>query len=222
MITMQPIKNLYSFLWSDYTANNCNTYLIRDGKNILIDPGHFHLFGHVQDALSRLSMSLKDIDVVIITHGHPDHMEAIRVFDLKSSLIAVHAKEMDFIRNVAPHYGNALGLPGFEPQLLLREGELNIGALTFHVIHTPGHSPGSICLYWPENKALFTGDVVFSQGVGRTDLAGGNGGELKESIRKISRLDTGFLLPGHGEVVAGADAVRENFKEIEEFWFAYI
>jgi hydroxyacylglutathione hydrolase len=94
--------------------------------------------------------------------------------------------------------------------------------LSFEVIQTPGHSPGSICLYWPDKKILFTGDVVFNQGIGRTDLPGGNGKELKESIKKISRLDAEYLLPGHGDIVSGREAVKTNFANIERDWFHYL
>jgi glyoxylase-like metal-dependent hydrolase (beta-lactamase superfamily II) len=69
---------------------------------------------------------------------------------------------------------------------------------------------------------LFTGDVVFNQGVGRIDVPGGNGEELKESIRKISRLEVDHLLPGHGDVISGRDDVKANFAEIERVWFAYL
>lgn len=214
--------NLYGFLWVTPTANNCNAYLINDEKKILIDPGHYQLFGHVRDDLSKLSLSPEDIDILIITHGHPDHMEAIKIFADTNTMIAVSSAEMEFIVNVAPHYGEALGISGFEPHILLQEGDLKIDHLNFQVIHTPGHSPGSICLYWPEKKVLFTGDVVFDQGIGRTDLPGGNGQELKNSIRNISRLDVEYLLSGHGNVVSGREAVKANFKDIESMWFAYL
>jgi len=94
--------------------------------------------------------------------------------------------------------------------------------LSLDVIHTPGHSPGSICLRWKEEKALFTGDVIFRDGLGRTDLPGGNGEELKQSIRRISRLEVEWLLPGHGDFIAGSKEVQRNFSRVEEFWFAYI
>ena len=71
-------------------------------------------------------------------------------------------------------------------------------------------------------KTLFTGDVVFNQGIGRTDLPGGDGSELKESIRTISRLNTDYLLTGHGDLVSGAEAVESNFKMIEDYWFSYL
>lgn len=219
---MEIAENLYFFPWNNPTANNCNTYFINGPKKILVDPGHFHLFGHVRDELSRLSLTPEDMDVVIITHGHPDHMEGVRIFEKLETLIAVHHTELTFIQSVAPHYGEALGITDFEPEILLREGELNIGGIEFHVLHTPGHSPGSICLYWPDMKTLFTGDVVFNQGIGRTDLPGGDGSELKESIRAISRLNTDYLLTGHGDLVSGAEAVESNFKMIEDYWFSYL
>jgi glyoxylase-like metal-dependent hydrolase (beta-lactamase superfamily II) len=149
-------------------------------------------------------------------------MEGVRIFQDTNAVVAVSSWEMEFIQTVAPHYGEALGIPDFEPGVLLREGDLKVGNLKFEVIHTPGHSPGSICLYWPDRKVLFTGDVVFNQGIGRTDLPGGNGEELKESIRRISRLDVEYLLTGHGDIVSGREAVRENFKIIEDYWFAYL
>jgi len=69
---------------------------------------------------------------------------------------------------------------------------------------------------------LFTGDVVFNGGIGRTDLPGGNGEALKESIRRLSTLDAEYVLSGHGDLVTGKDAVKANFQEIENFWFGYI
>ncbi len=129
---------------------------------------------------------------------------------------------MEFVREMAPHYAEAFGNGGFEPHILLQEGDLRMGDIALKVMHTPGHSPGSVCLYWPEEKALFTGDLIFNQGIGRTDLPGGNGQSLKNSIRKASALDVEILLPGHGDVIRGRDAVAKNFEDVERFWFAYI
>ena len=94
--------------------------------------------------------------------------------------------------------------------------------MNFRVINTPGHSPGSVCLYWLDNKVLFTGDVVFNQGVGRTDLPGGNGLELKESIKLLSGLEVEHLLTGHGDIISGRELVASNFEFIERFWFDYL
>lgn len=219
---MKILENLHVFLWNHPMTNNCNTYLIEGDKRILVDPGHYQLFSHVRDGLSRLSLRPEDIDVVLITHGHPDHMEGIRVFAETDALIAVSQKEMEFVRDAAPQYGHALGIPSFEPDILLQEGNLKIDSVVFQVIPTPGHSPGSVCFYWSDEKVLFTGDVVFNGGIGRTDLPGGNGGSLKDSIHRISTVDADYVLSGHGDIVKGRDAVRANFREIEDYWFQYI
>ena len=87
-------------------------------------------------------------------------------------------------------------------------------------IHWPGHSPGSATLYWPAQKALFTGDLIFKEGFGRTDLPGGDSATLKASIKRLTDLDVEWLLSGHGDIIAGAEAVRKNFEDIEQFYFA--
>jgi hydroxyacylglutathione hydrolase len=219
---MKVSEVLHAFVWHDPTVNNANSYLINGSKKILIDPGHDHLFGNVKDHLSRLSITPQDIDLILLTHGHPDHAEAVRGFSKSQALIALHEAELDFVKKLAPHYGTAMGVKDFEPQILMREGELQVGDMQFQIIHTPGHSPGSICLYWPQEKALITGDVIFYQGIGRTDLPGGDGPALKESIRRLSSLEVEHLLPGHGEVVSGRELVKRNFSEVKRVWFQYI
>ena len=99
----------------------------------------------------------------------------------EATVFAMNAEEHRFISELAGQYWK---IP--EPLFFLREGDLIIGEHSFEVIATPGHSPGSICLYWPAKKALFTGDLVFNQSIGRTDLPGGNGSMLKESVKRIS------------------------------------
>jgi len=213
---MNIFKGLHAFIWQDYTENNCNTYLTDASKEILIDPGHAHLFDHVKNGMAALNISLDQIDVVIATHGHPDHLEAVRSFD-KPTLFAMNMEEYQFISELA---GDSVKIP--RPDFFLKEGDLIIGDERFEVISTPGHSPGSICLYWRDKKALFTGDVIFNQGIGRTDLPGGDGSLLKESINRIKTLDVEYLLTGHGNIVEGREAIKANFQNIENYWFNYL
>ncbi len=219
---MKILEDLHAFLWRDPSSNNCNTYLINGPKKILVDPGHEPLFGHVRESLADLSLTPSDIDLVIITHAHPDHMEGVALFADTPALTALHHTASSFHNQTSSQFGGALGAPPFEPDIFLQEGDLRVGPYDLQVIHAPGHSPGSICLYWPETKVLFSGDVIFNQGVGRTDLPGGSGSDLKESIRNLSRLEIECLLPGHGDIVSGPDRVKANFDDIERVWFAYL
>jgi hydroxyacylglutathione hydrolase len=213
---MKIFDGLHAFIWRVPAQNNCNTYLINGDLKILIDPGHRHLFDHVRRNLAALNISPGQIDVVIVTHGHPDHLEAVQGLD-KSTMFAMSAEEYRFISEIAGQY---FKIP--EPDFFLKEGDLTIGGDIFEVIATPGHSPGCICLYWPVKKAMFTGDLVFNQSIGRTDLPGGNGQKMKETIEKISHMDIEYLLCGHGELVVGRREVKTNFDRIKNHWFDYL
>jgi hydroxyacylglutathione hydrolase len=222
---MQLTPNLHAFIWTSSSANNCNTYLIRSKeKNILIDPGHVAYFDHVRDGLDRLGLSLEDIALVICTHAHPDHIEAVRLFADLPSRFTLHGFEWELVQKMAPMIKNTfkVELSQFTPDFLLADGELTIGDISLNVYHTPGHSPGGVTLYWPAEKALLTGDLIFNGGLGRTDLPGGNGIQLKQSIRRMAALDVNWLLAGHGDVISGADAVTANFTQVEQMWFGYI
>jgi hydroxyacylglutathione hydrolase len=214
---MKIADNLYAFIWRNPQANNCNTYLIKGAKTILVDPGHVHLFDYVRSGLLDLNITPEQIDLIIITHAHPDHLEAVTLFK-KPTLLTMSLAEFEFVKQ----WVGREAVKGIEPDFYLREGELIVEDLNFQVISTPGHSPGSICLYWPEHKVLFTGDLIFNQGIGRTDLPGGNGPLLKESIVQIAGLDIEYILSGHGELIQGKKAVEANFRMIESNWFDYL
>lgn len=210
---MEVCEGLQAFLWRNHRENNCNTFLVEGRRPILIDPGHRHLFGYVEQSLARRGLERDDIAVVVATHGHPDHVEGVAGMP-STARFAINEEEYRFI---AEHAGNHPEVP--LPACFLQEGDLKIGDEIFQVLHTPGHSPGSVSLYWPDRRALFSGDVLFSQGIGRTDLPGGDGSLLKRSITRLSELDVEYLLPGHGEIISGSDRVRENFEMIVRYWF---
>jgi glyoxylase-like metal-dependent hydrolase (beta-lactamase superfamily II) len=221
---MELTPNLHAFLWTSPTANNCNTYLIRSPeKTILIDPGHAAYFDHVSDGLRRLGISVGDVDLVVCSHAHPDHLEAVRLFADAPALFALHRAEWNLVEEMAPLLKASMSveLAHFTPDFYIDDGALTVGSIDLMVHHTPGHSPGGVCLYWPAEKALFSGDLIFKGGLGRTDLPGGDAGQLKESIRRMEKLESAWLLPGHGEVVSGTKAVAANFTQVEHTWFGY-
>lgn len=127
---------------------------------------------------------------IILTHGHPDHLKGVKT--LKGELgiwLAMHTDDVPMAKLMRINTIDKI----------LKDGDiLNLGRPQFKVIHTPGHSPGSICLYG--EGVLFSGDTLFNSGVGRTDLPGGSSQALEESlINKIFTLpDETIVYPGHG------------------------
>jgi len=193
---------------------------------------------HLLSAMERDGLKVEDVGLIINTHSHPDHCEANQAIversrdkvgtgNVKQALIALHEDEEGYRRVMGPLMARMLGREvEFEPNFFLREGDLNLGKenkIKLKIIHTPGHSPGSISIYWPDNRVLITGDAVFYGAVGRTDLPGGDGGLLRQSIERLSKLDIEYLLPGHstefGNIIKGREKVKQNFTFIRLNYF---
>lgn len=212
---MRLLKEFYVYPWVSYQENNCNTIFIDGPVPTLIDPGHSHLFQNVMQEMARDGKSADSIQLIVCTHGHPDHIEAIDYFD-NNVLRAISNDEYDYLNREGKDLFLMSGCPAPKKpfSMFLKNGHMTIGNNTFQVIQTPGHSPGSICLYWEEEKLLISGDTVFYMGVGRTDLPGGNLEALGNSIQQLSRLDIEYLIPGHGEMLKGAQSIKRNFELI--------
>lgn len=221
---MKLEKDLYAYFWQSVYENNCNTYVINGDKIVLIDPGHSQHLPNLFDQMQRDGIPLERIDLVIATHSHPDHLEGLEAFLDKPAKIAMSREEQRYLLESGKLLFEMMRqtLPRFRMDFYLKEGELHLGKETFQVYQTPGHSPGSLTLYWPEKKVLFTGDLVFYGGIGRTDFPGGNSRDLIESIERMSRLDIELLLPGHGEAVVGKELVLQNFEFIRLNYFPYL
>ncbi|MCX8117656.1 MAG: MBL fold metallo-hydrolase [Desulfobacterota bacterium] len=221
---MKIAEGLYAYIWQSLYENNCNTYLIETDKIALIDPGHLHRLPNLFDQMERDGVSPERIDLVIATHSHPDHLEGLEAFVERPVKIAMGLEEEGYLQGSGKHLYEMMGhpLPSLRIDFFLKEGEFFLGRERFFVYHTPGHSPGSLTLYWPAQKALFTGDLVFSGGVGRTDFPGGNGKELMRSIERMARLEIEWLLPGHGEVVQGKEWVLYNFQSIRQNFYPFL
>lgn len=218
---MRVLKDLYFFPWLSMQENNANTIFIDGAVPTLIDPGHAHLFNNVAEAMLRDGVDAGRVKLVLFTHGHPDHVEATDLFDEKV-LAAIGKKEYAYMQEGGKELFLAMGAgaPARPFKLLLNEGPLVLGDKHFSVIPTPGHSPGSLCLYLQKEKVLISGDTLFYLGVGRTDLPGGDMDQLAASIRGLSKLDVEYLLPGHGEMVKGRKAIKKNFDIILSEFFA--
>ncbi len=180
-------------------AANC--YLLLDEKKALIDVGGDAEF--IFRALERY-INPKELDYILLTHSHYDHAAATGYFKGLGK-IAIHEEEIKLLR--LQRFASVFGIrfKPFEPDILLKGGEVfELGETRLEVIHTPGHSPGSVCFYEPIKKWLFSGDTVFAYGsFGRYDLPGGDGRLLLDSIEKLSKLDVVNLYPGHEDVVEG-------------------
>ena len=221
---MQLQEGLYAYLWKNPNENNCNTYVIRRDLTVLIDPGHTR---HLEDVLFQMendSILPEEIDLILITHSHPDHFEGVEAFLDKPVRIAMAKDEERYLRDSGRLLFEAMNqvLPKFRVDFYLKEGTLHLGKEVFKIFMTPGHSPGSLCLHWPERKVLFTGDVIFDGGIGRTDFPEGDPESLKGSIERMSRLETETLLPGHGEILQGRDLVLRNFEWIRQNFYPYL
>lgn len=213
---MKIDKNLYFYPWQSSTENNCNSYFIDGDVPILIDPGHSHLLPHLIRGLGMDGIDPKRIALVINTHGHADHFEASEYFFKSGARITMSSEDEKFFQEARAAFSpmNQHKKLPFQMDFNLQEGTLNLGSLALEIYLTPGHSPGSVCIYWPERQILVSGDLLFVGGIGRTDVPGGNGNLLAQSLKRIVELEIELLLPGHGSILKGKDNSKRNFKYI--------
>ncbi len=169
----------------------------KTNKAVIIDPG-----GDEDKILKTCSQDKLDIEYIIATHGHPDHVCGNKVLqDASGAKIIMHKEDAAFFDKAdIANYFSALGLPQSPPaDILVEDGDtITFGEEKLEVIHTPGHTPGGICLY--SMPDCFTGDTLFVGGVGRTDFPGGSSKIMLESIKNRLLnlpLDT-TVWPGHG------------------------
>ncbi len=204
---------------------DANTFVIRDERTILIDPGLGTYLRPRLLAMRDDGIEPSDIDLIAVTHLHPDHCGATAALKaVTGAKVALHPVQVDYFEAMDEGSQDYLGV-GIEQKFsadLLLEERLSLGALELEIVETPGHSPCSICFYAPARKFLICGDLLFEQGVGRTDLPFGDTGALKASIEQISRLDTELLLPGHGKVLIGYERVQRNYEFVKRLFSAFV
>jgi len=235
---MKLLDNLYCYPWEGM-ANNSNSYLLAcprsevspkgaDETLTLIDPGFGAYLDMLLKSIRADGLDPDAISLILNTHAHPDHYEANQYFvERNKARVALHPAEEAYLETIGKSMYSFFGgkLPEIKPDIYLEEGELRLGKkdpIDLEILHTPGHSPGSISIYWPDVKVLIPGDVIFFRGVGRTDIPGGDGNALKASIQKLAKLEIEYLLPGHMEIVQGAANVKSNFEFVRNFYFGFL
>jgi hydroxyacylglutathione hydrolase len=183
-----------------------NAYLIDAKRKTLVDAGI--------DGVRVLKSLPADLDLIVLTHCHYDHIAAVpEIVAATSAKVAMHEADVAALKsdhiNGAAMFGRRL--PAFKVDRILHDGDvIDLGNVKLTVIHTPGHTPGSICLYDPVSKIMFTGDTVFEGGsFGRTDI-GGNPEHMINSLEALTKYDVSALYPGHGNPVTAG--VRESLR----------
>ncbi len=181
-----------------------NCYLVgslEEGESIVIDPG-FDTDTACQNLLSIVDQKGLDVKFVVNTHGHSDHVSGNSILKKATGAqILIHEQDASMLseggRDLAYMFGFRFA-PSF-PDRFLKEGDIiKVGSIGLRVIHTPGHSRGSISLFG--EGAVFTGDALFAGSIGRYDLPGGSFHELIKSIRNklITLPEQTKVYPGHG------------------------
>ncbi len=179
------------------TQTNC--YIVgceETQQGAVIDPG-----GEGKYVLQAIEQSGLDIRYVLITHAHFDHIGAsASVVEAAGAQLALHPEDKPLLESGggASRWGVSVE-PCPVPDVMLSDGDvIEVGTLSFEVLHTPGHSPGGVTFYEADQGVAFDGDVLFESGVGRTDLPGGNREMLMHSIKEVL-----FTLPDETEIYSG-------------------
>lgn len=187
-----------------------NVYLILDERPILVDAGM--MAGPTLKNIKKFIDPGK-IEMIVLTHCHHDHSGAAPELQRATGArLLLSEKEVgavgDDLASVAYLFGQQA--PQYQVDETLKEGMvLDIGEWKLEVLETPGHSTGSLCLYEPRAKVLFSGDTVFPDGnIGRTDMYGGSTPDLVASIERLTGLDVETMYPGHMEIT-GRDVKRQ-------------
>lgn len=173
--------------------SNCNVYFLDFKKKIIIDTGAKVNRDEIINSLSQI-INPENIDYVILTHLHYDHVGNIEIFK-KAKIYASKEAIEEFSKD---NYGSILDKKTVEAFKKIELNELPLNFEGLEIINTPGHTKGSICLWYPNRKILFSGDTLFDKRIlGRTDLPTSEPEKMMPSLIKLSKYEYEKLCPGH-------------------------
>ncbi len=226
--TVELAKNIWRMM---PPAPSGNVYLIKDTlKTVLIDSGLYNTFDYLEEELRKLGLRPQDIDLVINTHEHFDHIGGNPHF-AKTAMIAAHRSaatkielQDEYVTHMKEH-GQVADANDFNVHWWLENRNLiYTGDYKLKVLHTPGHTSGCICLYEPFHHFMFTGDTVVQGEYLTPMLESGSAGDFVNSIERLLTMKIKVLYPGHGgestdpekDLNWAANAARERIHEFRE------
>lgn len=203
-------------------GSDCNILLIGGDRPILVDTGTGGCNSHTIQWIQK-SVTLQKVDRIILTHCHFDHTGgAPEIMRKTGAKVFIHEKDAGPIEN-GDGWGTLSTMFGENSEAIevesIAEGQrFSTGEHDFEVIHTPGHTIGSICLYEKKSGILISGDTVFVGGVGRWDLPTGDFDSLVASIKRLFALSPEIIYPGHGPYASGngKQKIKEDLNGIGE------